>query len=102
MAADISEKICAFEHPRMLCGFTHAGSKSGPVIRACSRILPTRCACCRNPAKVVLHGELPVHGCRYIREDLHWEFAVEHDLRWLSRWKLVYYGCCEPLDSQRR
>lgn len=31
---------------------------------------------------------------------MHWEFAVEHDLRWLSRWKLVYYGCCERLDRK--
>jgi hypothetical protein len=29
---------------------------------------------------------------------MHWEFAVEHDLRWLRRWGLTYYGCCEPLD----
>ncbi|MEI8189882.1 MAG: hypothetical protein WCI75_09220, partial [candidate division NC10 bacterium] len=25
-------------------------------------------------------------------------FGVKHDLRWLSRWGLTYYGCCEPLD----
>ncbi len=31
---------------------------------------------------------------------MHWEFALEHDLRWLSRWGLVYYGCCEPLDRK--
>jgi hypothetical protein len=31
---------------------------------------------------------------------MHWEFAVEHDLRWLKRWKRVYYGCCEPLDRK--
>lgn len=31
---------------------------------------------------------------------MHWDFAVEHDLRWLQRWKLVYYGCCEPLDRK--
>ena len=30
----------------------------------------------------------------------HWEFALEHDLRWLSRWGLNYYGCCEPLDGK--
>ena len=30
----------------------------------------------------------------------HWEFAVEHDMRWLSRWGLNYYGCCEPLDGK--
>ena len=31
---------------------------------------------------------------------MHWEFALEHDLRWLSRWGLTYYGCCEPLDRK--
>jgi hypothetical protein len=31
---------------------------------------------------------------------MHWEFAVEHDLRWLARWGLLYYGCCEPLDRK--
>ncbi len=30
----------------------------------------------------------------------HWEFALEHDLRWLARWGLNYYGCCEPLDGK--
>jgi hypothetical protein len=29
-----------------------------------------------------------------------WEFAIEHDLRWLDRWGLNYYGCCEPLDGK--
>jgi hypothetical protein len=31
---------------------------------------------------------------------MHWEFALQHDLRWLSRWGLTYYGCCEPLDRK--
>jgi hypothetical protein len=31
---------------------------------------------------------------------MQWEFAVKHDLRWLSRWGLTYYGCCEPLDQK--
>ncbi|MBI4890640.1 MAG: hypothetical protein HY821_08435 [Acidobacteria bacterium] len=35
-----------------------------------------------------------------VSPSMHWEFAVEHDLRWLARWGLVYYGCCEPLDSK--
>jgi hypothetical protein len=30
----------------------------------------------------------------------HLEFAIEHDIRWLSRWGLNYYGCCEPLCSK--
>jgi hypothetical protein len=31
---------------------------------------------------------------------MHWEFALRHDLRWLARWGLTYYGCCEPLDGK--
>jgi hypothetical protein len=31
---------------------------------------------------------------------MHWDFALQHDLRWLSRWGLTYYGCCEPLDGK--
>lgn len=35
-----------------------------------------------------------------VSPDMHWEFALEHDLRWLKRWGLTYYGCCEPLDQK--
>ena len=35
-----------------------------------------------------------------VSPDMHWEFALRHDLRWLSRWKLTYYGCCEPLSRK--
>jgi hypothetical protein len=35
-----------------------------------------------------------------VSPDFHWEFAVKHDLRWLERWGLNYYGCCEPLDGK--
>ncbi len=35
-----------------------------------------------------------------VSPDMHWEFAVEHDLRWLRRFGLTYYGCCEPLDKK--
>ncbi|MCC6127335.1 MAG: hypothetical protein IT426_20425 [Pirellulales bacterium] len=31
---------------------------------------------------------------------MHWDFALKHDLRWLDRWGLTYYGCCEPLDRK--
>ena len=29
---------------------------------------------------------------------MHWRFALQHEMRWLERWGLTYYGCCEPLD----
>ncbi len=35
-----------------------------------------------------------------ISPEMHWEFAVRHDLRWLKRFGLTYYGCCEPLDKK--
>jgi len=31
---------------------------------------------------------------------MHWEFALRHELRWLEKWGLTYYGCCEPLDRK--
>ena len=31
---------------------------------------------------------------------MHWEFALRHDLPWLARWGLIYYGCCEVLDTK--
>lgn len=35
-----------------------------------------------------------------VSPDMHWEFAIEHDLKWLKRWGLTYYGCCEPVDNK--
>lgn len=35
-----------------------------------------------------------------VSPEMHWEFAVEHDLKWLNRFGLTYYGCCEPLDQK--
>jgi len=35
-----------------------------------------------------------------VSPEMHWEFALEHDMRWLERWGLTYYGCCEPLDNK--
>ena len=31
---------------------------------------------------------------------MHWEFALRHDLPWFKRWGMVYYGCCEVLDTK--
>ena len=35
-----------------------------------------------------------------VSPEMHWEFALKHDLRWLARWGMAYYGCCEPLDNK--
>jgi hypothetical protein len=35
-----------------------------------------------------------------VSPDMHWEFALRHDMRWLERWGLAYYGCCEPLGRK--
>jgi hypothetical protein len=31
---------------------------------------------------------------------MHWEFAMQYEARWLERFGLTYYGCCEPLDTK--
>ena len=56
-----------------------------------------------DPAHVKPHN---MWGCSNaqifsdVSPEMHWEFAVKHDLRWLERWGMVYYGCCEPLDRK--
>jgi hypothetical protein len=35
-----------------------------------------------------------------VSPEMHWEFALRHDVPWLKRWGLVYYGCCEVLDTK--
>ncbi|NQV34434.1 MAG: hypothetical protein HQ515_17195 [Phycisphaeraceae bacterium] len=35
-----------------------------------------------------------------VSPQMHWEFALEHEMRWLQRWGLNYYGCCEQLHSK--
>jgi len=35
-----------------------------------------------------------------VSPQMHWDFALQHELRWLARWGLAYYGCCEPLDRK--
>jgi hypothetical protein len=35
-----------------------------------------------------------------VSPDMHWEFSLKHELRWLQRWGLNYYGCCEQLHGK--
>lgn len=35
-----------------------------------------------------------------VSPDMHEEFALQYELRWLNRFGLSYYGCCEPLHRK--
>lgn len=35
-----------------------------------------------------------------VSPEMHWEFALQYELRWLERFGLNYYGCCEPLHNK--
>jgi len=35
-----------------------------------------------------------------VSPEMHWEFALKHEMRWLDKWGATYYGCCEPLDNK--
>jgi hypothetical protein len=56
-----------------------------------------------DPERVLPHN---MWGCSnaqifsQVSPEMHWEFALRHDMRWLKRWGMAYYGCCEPLDGK--
>ncbi len=31
---------------------------------------------------------------------MHWEFSLQYELRWMTRFGLSYYGCCDPLHRK--
>lgn len=35
-----------------------------------------------------------------VSPEMHEEFALAYERRWLDRFGLTYYGCCEPLDKK--
>lgn len=35
-----------------------------------------------------------------VSSDMHWEFSLRHEIRWLENFGLNYYGCCEPLHNK--
>ena len=35
-----------------------------------------------------------------VSPEMHEEFALKYEKRWLEKFGLVYYGCCEPLDKK--
>lgn len=35
-----------------------------------------------------------------VSPEMHWEFALQYEMRWLNRFGLNYYGCCEPLHNK--
>jgi hypothetical protein len=35
-----------------------------------------------------------------VSPDMHWEFSLKHEMRWIERFGLSYYGCCEPLHNK--
>lgn len=56
-----------------------------------------------DPAHVKPHNMWGCSNAQIFSEvspEFQWEFAIQHDIRWLSRWGLNYYGCCEPLDGK--
>ena len=35
-----------------------------------------------------------------VSPEMHQEFALQHEKRWLKKFGLTYYGCCEPLHKK--
>lgn len=61
------------------------------------------------PAETAGWGSLPCRqlwGCgnaqifSAVSPEMHWEFSLKHEMRWLERWGMTYYGCCEALHHK--
>lgn len=35
-----------------------------------------------------------------VSPQMHWDFSLKYEIRWLERFGLNYYGCCEPLSGK--
>lgn len=35
-----------------------------------------------------------------VSEQMHWDFSLKYEMRWLENFGLTYYGCCEPLHNK--
>jgi hypothetical protein len=56
-----------------------------------------------NPARVRpqdLWGRTMSQIFSAVSPAMHEEFALQYECRWLQRFGLTYYGCCEPLDRK--
>jgi hypothetical protein len=43
-------------------------------------------------------GTAQIFSC--VSPQMHYEFALQYEIRWMERFGLNYYGCCEPLDRK--
>jgi hypothetical protein len=56
-----------------------------------------------DPARVRakdLWGQSAAQIFSTVSPRMHWEFSLQYELRWLSRFGLTYYGCCDPLHHK--
>jgi hypothetical protein len=56
-----------------------------------------------DPSRVLPHNMWSVGAAQVFSEvspEMHEEFAIDHEIRWYSRFGLNYYGCCEPLHKK--
>jgi len=35
-----------------------------------------------------------------VSSEMHYEFSLKHEIRWMEKFGLNYYGCCEPLHDK--
>lgn len=47
-----------------------------------------------------LWGDAKAQVFAAVSPKMHDEFALQYELKWLKRFGLNYYGCCEPLDKK--
>ena len=53
-----------------------------------------------TPATLAPWGAATAQIFGSVSPDMHEEFALAYERRWLEKWDLAYYGCCEPLHGK--
>jgi hypothetical protein len=52
------------------------------------------------PRTIDMWGSATAQIFAEVSPAMHEEFALRYERRWLERWGLTYYGCCEPLHNK--
>jgi len=66
----------------------------------CSALAPVDFDNMRNVPAKELWGCGNAQIFSEVSPDMHWEFSIRHELRWIEQFGLSYYGCCEPLHHK--
>jgi hypothetical protein len=86
--ADVGPSLATRREALGACELRHGASASPTMCREAPGKLKNLWGCAAS--QIFAQGS----------PEMHKEFAIDYENRWLERFGLVYYGCCEPLHNR--